>query len=269
MDSHDRAVPDRPERIPMLRRRLRLLACTTALLLVAAAFAQQPVQSPNYLLSSAPSLELGVPVGGALTPASGRNFKDGSYLDVLILRAKAGEGVEVLVESDAFDTYLSVFDPVGSLIASNDDVWEVSSAPYASQVAFEAALTGAYVVVVSGFSPTDLGAYTVTRVAWEAPEPVLVDVAGPGIFRGTVEPGMVVGYRFALDAPATLTATARSLEFDTVLRLVVDGVVVAENDDFDGTDSQIVVDLEAGDYVVEVAGYWEGAFGAFGLDLDW
>lgn len=253
----------------MLRRRLRPLACSTALLLAATALAQQPVQSPYYLLSSAPSLELGVPVGGALTPASGRNFKDGSYLDVLVLRAEAGESVAVLVESDAFDTYLSVFDPVGTLVASNDDAWDVSDAWAASQVTFVAALTGAYVVVVSGYSPTDLGAYTATRVAWEAPEPVLVDVAGPGIFRGTVDAGAVVGYRFTVDAPATLTATARSLEFDTVLRVVVDGVVVAENDDFDGTDSQVVVDLEPGVYVVEVAGYWEGAFGAFGLDLDW
>ena len=253
----------------MLGRRTRILLCLTPLLLTAVAVSQQPVQSPYYLLSSAPSLELGVPVGGALTPASGRNFKDGSYLDVLILRATAGEGIEVLVESDAFDTYLSVFDPVGSLVASNDDAWDVSDAWYASRVTFEAALTGAYVVVVSGYSPTDLGAYTATRTAWEAPEPVLVDVAGPGVFRGTVEPDTAVAYRFTLEAPATLTATARSLEFDTVLRLSVDGVVVAENDDFDGTDSQIVVDLEAGAYVVEVAGYWEGAFGAFGLDLAW
>ena len=123
----------------MLGRRTRILLCLTPLLLTAVAVSQQPVQSPYYLLSSAPSLELGVPVGGALTPASGRNFKDGSYLDVLILRATAGEGIEVLVESDAFDTYLSVFDPVGSLVASNDDAWDVSDAWYASRVTFEAA----------------------------------------------------------------------------------------------------------------------------------
>jgi hypothetical protein len=254
----------------MLRCRLHPLAFATAVLLLAAvAFGQQPVQSPNYLLSSAPSLELGVPIGGALTPASGRNFKDGSYLDVLVLRAKAGEGVEILVESDAFDTYLSVFDPVGSLIATNDDVWDVSSASYASQVAFEAALTGAYVVVVSGFSPNDLGAYTATRIVWEAPEPVLVEVAGPGIFRGMLEPGAVVAYRFTVDTPTTLTATLRSLAFDTYLTLKVDGVVVAENDDFEETDSQLVLDLDPATYVVEVAGYFDDASGAYGLDLDW
>lgn len=254
----------------MLRRRRTPLASIAALMwLASVAFGQQPVQSPNYLLSSATALDLGVPVGGVLTPASGRNFKDGSYLDVLVLRAQAGESVALLVESDAFDTYLSVFDPVGSLIASNDDVWDVSDAWYASQVAFEAALTGAYVVVVSGFTPNDLGAYTVTRIAWEAPEPVLVDVAGPGIFRGVLEPGTPVAYRFTVDAPATLTATLRSLAFDTYLTLRVDGVVVAENDDFEDTDSQVVVDLEPGTYVVEVAGFFGDASGAFGLDLDW
>ncbi len=254
----------------MHRRHLRSIASIAALLLVASvAFGQQPVQSPNYLLSGAPSLELGVPVGGALTPASGRNFKDGTYLDVLIVRAQAGESVALLVESDAFDTYLSVFDPVGSLIAANDDAWDVSDAWYASQVAFEAALTGAYVVVVSGFAPTDLGAYTATRIDWVAPEPVLVDVAGPGIFRGVLEPGTPVAYRFTVDAPATLTATLRSLAFDTYVTLLVDGVVVAENDDFEDTDSQVLVDLEPGTYVVEVAGYFGDASGAFGLDLDW
>ena len=239
------------------------------LLAATVAFGQQPVQSPYYLLSSAPNLALGVPVGGVLTSASGRNFKDGTYLDVLVLRAQAGEGVAVLVESDAFDTYLSVFDPVGSLIATNDDAWDVSTAPNVSQVAFEATLTGAYVVVVSGFSPGDLGAYMATRVAWDAPEPVLVDIAGPGIFRGMLAAGATTAYRFTVDAPTTLTATARSLEFDTYLTLWVDGVVVAENDDFDATDSQVVVDLEPGTYLVEVAGYMEDASGAFGLDLDW
>ncbi len=253
----------------MLRRRHRPLATTALLLAAAIAFGQQPVQSPNYLLSSAPSLELDVPVGGVLTPASGRNFKDGTYLDVLILRAQAGESVAVLVESDAFDTYLSVFDPVGSLVSTNDDAWDVSDAWYASQVTFEAALTGAYVVVVSGFSPNDLGAYTATRVAWEAPEPILVDVAGPGIFRGVLEPGTTVAYRFTVEAPTTLTATLRSLAFDTYVTLLADGIVAAENDDFEETDSQIVVDLEPGTYVVEVAGYFEDASGAFGLDLDW
>lgn len=254
----------------MLPRRRNPLASIAALLLVASvAFGQQPVQSPNYLLSSAPSLELDVPVGGVLTPASGRNFKDGSYLDVLILRARAGESVAVLVESDAFDTYVSVFDPVGSLIAANDDAWDVSDAWYSSQVTFEAALTGAYVVVVSGYTATDLGAYTATRIAWEAPEPVLVDVAGPGIFRGMLEPGTTVAYRFTVDAPTTLTATLRSLSFDTYLTLLVDGVVVAENDDFDDTDSQVVVELAAGTYVVEIAGFFDDASGAFGLDLDW
>lgn len=256
----------------MLRPRVRpllLLLATAVLAVAAAAFGQQPVQSPNYLLSSAPQLVEGVPVAGELTPASGRNFKDGSYLDVLVLRAKAGEGIEVVVESDVFDTYLSVFDPTGTLVDANDDVWDYATSAYASRVAFQAALTGAYVVVVSGYSPFDLGPYTATRIAWVAPEPVVVDVAGPGIFRGALEEGMVVGYRFTVEAPTTLTATARSLEFDTVLRLVADGVVVAENDDFDGTDSQVVAELQPGTYVVEVAGYWEGAFGAFGLDLDW
>lgn len=249
--------------------RLRTLAFVAGVLLAASAAAQQPVQTPNYLLSSAPRLVVGVPVDGALTSASGRNFKDGSYLDVLVLRAEAGEGVEVLVESDAFDTYVSVFDPVGTLIASNDDAWDVSDASYASLVAFQAALDGAYLVVVSGYSPTDLGAYTATRVAWAAPEPVLVDLASPGIVRGVLEPGTVVTYRFTVASATTLTATLRSLDFDTYLTLLVDGVVVAENDDFDSTDSQLVVDLEPGDYVLEVAGYWDGDSGAYGLDVAW
>lgn len=253
----------------MPHRRFRPAALVGVALLLAAAAAQQPLQSPTYLLSSAPRLEVGVPVFGALTHASGRNFKDGSYLDVLVLRAKAGEGVEVLVESDAFDTYVSVFDPVGSLIASNDDAWDASDASYASVVDFQAALDGTYLVVVSGYSPNDLGAYTATRVAWVAPEPVFVDLAAPGIVRGVLEPGSTVAYRFTVDGPTTLTATLRSLEFDTFLTLLVDGVVVAENDDFDDTDSQLVVDLEPGDYVLEVAGFWEGAAGAYGLDVDW
>ncbi len=253
----------------MTRRPELLVAWISALVVAATAFAQQPVQSPIYYLSTAPTLEVGVPVAGELTTASGRNFKDGSYLDVLVLRAVAGEGVELAVESEIFDTYVTVFDPFGDVLDANDDAWEYGDASYTSLLRFEAPATGTYLIVVSGYDPLALGTYTATRQAWVAPEPVVVAVAAPGAYDGYLEAQSFARYLITLDAPGTLVATLRSAEFDTYLTLLVDGVVAAENDDFDGTDSQVVVDLEAGTYEIKVRGFWETDFGTYKLDLDW
>jgi hypothetical protein len=46
------------------------------------------------------------------------------------------------------------------------------------------------------------------------------------------------------------------------------GRFVDANDDFDGTDSRLVLDLEPGRYEFLVKGYWDEAFGAYALAFD-
>lgn len=248
-------------------RRLTLALALIAALAVATA-QRQPLTSPIYYLVTAPDLVDGVPVHGELTTSSGQNFKDGSFLDVLVVRSAGDEVVELRVESEDFDTYLTLVAPDGSLLDVNDDVWD-GDAAYASRLRTYLREPGAYLLVVSGFGADDIGRYTVTRSVFVAPDKVVVDAFVPGSYQGYLHERMADMYWITLSEDATIVATLRSPEFDTVLEVYgSDGRRVAENDDFDGTDSQVIVDLPAGRYEFLVKGYWDEAFGAYTLEFD-
>ena len=248
--------------------RVRTLALA-ALLVAASAAAQQPLNSPIYYLVTAPELVDGVPVDGALTPASGRNFKDGSYLDVMVLRSAGLETVDVRVESDDFDVYLTLVSPAGEVLDANDYVQPLGGAFDAARVRTYLPEAGTYLVVVSGYGPNDLGRYTVTRTRFVAPPKVVVDVDVPGRYEGYLNEMAADMLWITLSEAATVVADLRSTAFDTILE-VYDGRgrFVDANDDFDGTDSRLVLDLEPGRYEFLVKGYWEDASGPYAFDVD-
>jgi len=247
--------------------RVRTLALA-ALLVAASAAAQQPLNSPIYYLVTAPELTDGVPVEGALTPASGQNFKDGSYLDVFVLRSAGQETVDVRVESDDFAPVLTLISPAGEVLEVNDYAMP-QAAMSAARVRAYLRDAGAYLVVVSGYGPYDLGGFAVTRDRYVAPPKVVVDVDVPGRYDGYLNEMAADMVWITLTEPATVVATLRSAEFDTVLE-VYDGRgrFVDANDDFDGTDSRLVLDLEPGRYEFLVKGYWDEAFGAYAIAFD-
>ncbi|MBW6454966.1 MAG: hypothetical protein K0A98_03695 [Trueperaceae bacterium] len=246
----------------------RLLALA-ALLASSAALAMQPLASPIYYLVTAPELVDGAPVIGELTTASGRNFKDGSHLDVLVLRSAGQETVDVRVESDDFDVYLTLVSPAGEVLDANDYVQPTGGAFDAARVRTYLPEAGAYLVVVSGYGPNDLGRYTVTRSRFVAPPKVVVDVEVPGRYDGYLAEMAADMLWITLEAPATVVADLRSGDFDTILE-VYDGRgrFVDANDDFDGTDSRLVLDLEPGRYEFLVKGYWDDADGAYAFTVD-
>lgn len=74
--------------------------------------------------------------------------------------------------------------------------------------------------------------------------------------------GDVTYHRFTLDAPLPLTLSAKNTDADPVLRLYDSlGNLVAENDDFDGLNSQINLQtaLNPGEYCVAVSALSDGA----------
>ena len=60
-----------------------------------------------------------------------------------------------------------------------------------------------------------------------------------------------------------MTVAVASDDFDTVLEIVSVDEVVATNDDFDGTNSQLTVQLPRGLYGVFVTSYGAGQTGAY------
>ena len=248
-----------------MTRRWTIALLGVAALAVAAAQGQ-PLNSPVYYLITAPELVEGVAVDGELTPASGQNFKDGSYLDVFVVRSAGQETVDLRAESDEFGLHLVLFGPDGTLLDSNDYV--PSERAYAARVRTYLREAGAYLLVVSGVSGVDLGRYTVTRARYVAPPKVVVDLDFPGRYEGYLNEAMADMIWVTLSEPATIVADLRSTVFDTVLEVYDQrGRFVDANDDYVGTDSRLVLELEPGRYEFLVKAYWETEEGAYVLEV--
>jgi hypothetical protein len=246
---------------------MRRLALVLVLSIAGAtALAQQPVTSPIYYLSSAPVLEVGGVVSGVLTRESGRNFKDGSYLDVLVLHGLAGDAIVVRATSRDFDTYLTLFDPEGSIVDLNDDDLEGGGTDAAIRTTLP--VSGRYLVVISGYGSSDLGAYDVTLDRGAVALPT-APLTVPSSVQATLREGGTVSYALDLTEATVVGFDLRSGAFDTVLAIVdAFGVVIAENDDAPGgTDSSLVAVLEPGSYEVRVSAYGAAGGGDFELSL--
>lgn len=119
-------------------------------------------------------LPFGATQSGNLT-ASGR--------DRWTFAAPAGESISVAVASEDFDTYLELYGPSGQTLAFDDD----SGGDTDSLIGPLTLDSGAYVVVVRGYSENDAGRYSLTlgrRSGGSAISGVVTDITGgvlPGV----------------------------------------------------------------------------------------
>lgn len=244
----------------------RLLAIALALLL-GSALAQRV---PHFLWINTPLLTPGAVLEDVLDETDGQNFKDGSRLEVYRLNAEAGVLVELRASSTAFDTHLTLYGPGGELVAYNDDHGN------ATDSAIMAVLpeTGRYLLVVSGFSDFDLGAYTVS-MAVHTPSGG-GELTVPAAVSGVLSPGDPAfegahyhSYTFVIDMPTALLIDLSSSSFDSYLYLLNEqGSVVAENDDGPfGLDAQLDIELPAGHFELIVTTFSPGEVGAYTLRL--
>ncbi len=251
--------------------RIVSLLSAALLLLVASAWAQ-PLTPAIFYYASAPELTPGGTVAGELSARSGQNFKDGSRVEVVVLRAQAGRPLVLDVTSEDFDAFLSVFAADGTLLDQNDD----GPTGLDPQLAFTPPADGAYLLVVSGFGAWDLGAF---RVSAREVEPVAMQrLPRSGVvtaeLRGDEPADPEVGYgptRFyemVVEEPSFVRLQLSSLDFDTVLTLFDEVGWLDQNDDADGTtDSQLFLELAPGTYRVAVSAWGQGA-GSFTLRAD-
>ena len=259
----------------MLARRSLLLA---AAVLLGSAVAQQTLRPPNYYLFQLPRLAAGQPVVGTLSTEDGQNFKDGSYVDLFGIDGRDGDRISVSVSSLSFDAFITLFDPDGYLVASNDDYTGMGG-----DAGIDATLyvDGTYLLVVSGYSQWDTGDYTVElRMGASGTPTPTGDIEVPGSVQSQITPDMPLhpnGYvgpteylSFEVTEESLVLFTLTSLDFDTVLTLYDEfGSEIGQNDDYGLTsDSQIAIALTPGRYVVAASSYYTGEGGSYSLTAD-
>lgn len=188
------------------------------------------------------------------------------------LNLTADETVQITAESDAFDTYLELFDVNGRLVADDDD----SAGDLNSQIVFTAPEDGTYEIVVRGaFDRNADGAYSVTVLSADA-----AASSSQGSTGNVIEPGMdvegtyngeYVEYSFNAQAGTMYSITLSSPDFDTYLELydVNDNYVAEDDDGADtGTDSRLSFSpMTTGTYVIKVRSFGMSGSGSYTLSL--
>lgn len=81
----------------------------------------------------------------------------GSVYDEYVFVGRAGQAIDISVNSPDFDTYLLLIGPDGELVAENDDI---TPGNLNSAIATELPMNGNYLVVVTSFVPQERGAYS-------------------------------------------------------------------------------------------------------------
>ena len=192
-------------------------------------------------------------------------FREGRPFHRYTFEAEADRRIRVTAESQFFDTFLTVISPSGVRFEDDDGAGGTDSL-----VDMQAPESGTYELLVTTFSPSGIGPYTVRfeegdRVSViEEIEADLSDATARRDDQGR----LVAEHRFEGQSGQEVTIEARSDEFDTRIALEdPTGTVVAENDDYgSGTDSRIIRTLDDdGTYTVYVSGYWEDSEGLYTL----
>lgn len=268
------------------------LAASSALAVVLSASAAwaggQEANPPlDEQLSAAAPAALGDSVSGELAEGDSRSDEDGLF-DRYELDLAEGARIEIVMRSDAFDTFL-IAGRVGAdgfeAIASDDDgLGEGLN----SRLRFTAAEPGRYEIRARGFAAMGEGAYTLTFAEREAP--VETTIAGSIAIGGEVQ-GLITAddpsaewdpeyrydeYRFTGRAGDRLEATAVSQAFDTTLEVwretrwgAVEQLVFDDDGFMDGTTNSRARFYipEDGDYTIRVSTYSGGATGDYRLTL--
>jgi hypothetical protein len=86
------------------------------------------------------------------------SLDDGTYADFWTFDGTAGTEVTIDLESDDFDTFLFLLDPVPDVVATDDDGGTGTN----SRLVYSLGTSGEWTIVANNFAPGALGAYTLT-----------------------------------------------------------------------------------------------------------
>jgi hypothetical protein len=233
---------------------------------------------------TAPPIRVGQTVQGSLADTDPAGLERGRF-DAYRFDAAAGQQLVATMESETFDTFLTVgrlHGPVMDVVDTDDDgAGEGTN----SRMRFTVPATGAYVLIAQSFAEEGRGAYTLSLA--QAPAPITG--ATQAITAGQSVTGQIAdtdnvsdeddafydAYTFTGRAGQRIAVTAESGDFDTFLRvgrMVGTAFEELESDDDgaggEGTNSMVRMTLEEdGQYVIRVSPLGEGT-GAYTLRLE-
>lgn len=256
-------------------RRQTILAAASGLALVLAA--------GPALAQSAEPLAVGATVEGAIEDGDLTQVEDSYRYDDYAVTARAGQRLEAVLRSGAFDTYLEVFPPgeAAEALATDDDGLGEGTD---SRVRFTAPEAGTYTLRARPLSGLEGGAYTLS-LSERPPAPPAPRPSG-------IRVGQTVNGELSSRDPETddglpydafsfrarqgdrIAVALDSEAFDPVLRVgrMVDRAFVqlAENDDGpdSGLNSRLVFTApDAGEYLIRVTPLTAADAGAYSLSL--
>ena len=215
---------------------------------------QGGIAQPTPIPTSNGTLSIGQSVDGVLSDSSGVRYT---------FAGEAGQSISITAISEAFDTYLSLQDPNGVELATDDD----SAGNLDSRIGpVTLASSGTYTVLLTSFDSA-FGAYTITVSAIEV-RPIEISQT----VEDSLEANTSAAYTFSGEAGDVLTISMSSPDFDTYIALNDStGLSLVENDDSGGgTDSMIgpYTLPYSGQYQINIRSYSADTSGNYTLSLE-
>lgn len=226
-------------------------------------------------LAAAQTIEIGGSVEGTLSEDDGQGVGDATA-DAYRFSGQEGQRIRIEMSSDAFDTYVELFDANRVSLAEDDD-----GAPEGtnSRLVFTLPRTGDYFIEARAFTEST-GAYLLS-VSEVEPEKAPEALAFSAPLQGEIaeadptdsEDRSYDAFAFSGTAGQRVQAIMRSGDFDTYLQIGHAGPdfePIASDDDGlgEGTDSRLSFTLPAdGDYVLRALPLTTDGKGLYALEL--
>lgn len=217
-------------------------------------------------------------IGGTLTVGD-NNYTAGEYVDSYTFEGRPGQSVTIDLQSDEFDTFLILRSPNGEQ-EFNDDFNSTSRSLIETQLSD----SGTYEVLVTSYAVNETGTYSlqISDMGTSSYETVASrDVINLNIgesIQGTLEQGDSLSdenefqdsYIFTANAGDAVTIDLTSTAFDTYLSLLTPSGESIENDDYQNSTDQSLLQLtlqESGRFRVITSSYASNETGNYRLSL--
>jgi hypothetical protein len=235
---------------------------------------------------SVATIQPGQAVAGELS-SSDNTLGDGSYFDAWTFDLSGEADVEITLSSNDFDSYLSLYSgspgSLGEHLGSDDDGAGGLNAQLRGTIG-----AGTYTIMANSYGGGETGSYTLSFIAsGQGASSGSTGSGGAAVLRdGATGSGSLDGSDPTLDDGShydewtytgrggeTVTVSLSSSSFDTYLLAfrgssLAGGEYLDENDDYDGTNSQLQLVLPAsGTYTFIVNSYSAGETGSYQISM--